>query len=119
MKFKIDENLPIDFAAVLCEAGHEASTVGEQRMGGAGDAAVARACSAEERILLTLDMDFSDVRVYPPGNYPGLVVFRLRDQDKPTLMQLLQRFLSLVATHPIEHRLWIVEEAQVRIRNGE
>ena len=35
MKFKIDENLPTEAADLLRSAGHDAVTVGEQRLGGA------------------------------------------------------------------------------------
>ena len=37
MKFKIDENLPVEFADELRAIGHDAITVLEQRMGGAAD----------------------------------------------------------------------------------
>lgn len=37
MHFKIDENLPIEIAALLTNAGHNAKTVNEQQMQGAKD----------------------------------------------------------------------------------
>jgi predicted nuclease of predicted toxin-antitoxin system len=44
MRFKVDENLPADVAAVLREAGHYASTVLEEGLGGALDSAIASVC---------------------------------------------------------------------------
>jgi hypothetical protein len=29
---------------------------------------------------MTFDLDFADVRHYPPGSHGGIVVFRLHDQ---------------------------------------
>ena len=82
MRFKVDENLPIEVAQMLRQAGREAATVLEQHLGGSEDAQLAPLCQLESRILVTLDMDFSDIRNYPPAEFPGLVVLRLRQQDK-------------------------------------
>ena len=41
-------------------------------MAGAVDPDVAQACQKEARALVTLDLDFSDIRAYPPkGGLPG------------------------------------------------
>lgn len=86
MRFKVDENLPVEVAEMLRQAGHDAATVLEQHLGGSDDAQLAALCQLESRILVTLDMDFSDIRSYPPTEYPGLVVLRLRQQDKPHVL---------------------------------
>jgi predicted nuclease of predicted toxin-antitoxin system len=82
MRFKIDENLPIEVAEALRQVGHDAATVLEQQHGGSADAQLATLCQHESRVLVTLDMDFADIRNYPPAEFPGLIVLRLRQQDK-------------------------------------
>jgi predicted nuclease of predicted toxin-antitoxin system len=116
MRFKVDENLPIEVAKILRVAGHDAATVLEQHLGGSDDAQLAALCQLESRILVTLDMDFSDIRNYPPADYPGLVVLRLRQQDKPYVLDLFMRLIQVLHQEPIEGRLWIVEEDRIRIR---
>ena len=44
MKFKVDENLPVEVAQLLRETGHDVITVLEQGLGGAKDQAVAEIC---------------------------------------------------------------------------
>jgi predicted nuclease of predicted toxin-antitoxin system len=78
MRFKIDENLPVEVAELLGNAGHDAVTVMEQQMGGSEDVEIAVACQEESRILVTLDLDFADIRAYPPSEFPGFVVLRLK-----------------------------------------
>ena len=70
MRFKVDENLPIDVAIVLRQWAHDAVTVLEQGLGGSDDASLATHCRHEGRILVTLDMDFSDIRSYPLPSLP-------------------------------------------------
>ena len=45
------------------------------------DQAVATACTAEKRILVTLDLDFADMRSYGSSEAPGIIVMRLPRQD--------------------------------------
>jgi len=72
VRLKLDENLPIQLRLLIEESGHDALTVLDQEIGGAKDAELASLCIAEERVLITLDTDFADIRMYPPGNHPGI-----------------------------------------------
>jgi predicted nuclease of predicted toxin-antitoxin system len=117
LKFKIDENLPVEAAEVLAAAGNDAVTVPDQRMGGAPDPDLANVCRREDRAILTLDLDFADIRAYPPGDYPGIIVLRLVRLDKPRLLAVIRRLLPMLKQEPLAGHLWIVEEARVRIRS--
>lgn len=119
MKFKVDENLPIELADLLNEAGHDAVTVHDEKLAGADDDDIAPVCQHEARAFLTFDLGFSDIRSYPPSNYPGLVVFRLKSQDKPHVLKVCERLLAIMKTEDVVQRLWIVEETRVRIRRIE
>lgn len=119
MRFKIDENLPAESAGVLCDAGHDALTIHDQRMVGEPDAQVATVCQSEQRALVTLDLDFADIRAYPPAEHHGIVVLRPRTQAKPAVLQLLKQLIPLLSTEPFEGNLWILQENGLRIREGE
>ena len=69
MRFKLDENLPGALAKIFVEAGHDASTVVDQGIGGAADPDIASVCQSEGRAIVTMDMDFADIRLYPPQHY--------------------------------------------------
>jgi predicted nuclease of predicted toxin-antitoxin system len=116
MKFKIDENLPKELADLLRDAGHDAATIHEERMIGAADASIAQVCQAEERCILTLDVDFADIRHYPPEQYPGIIVFRVSRKDKPSLLELAGRLRDELTGRELSKTLWIVEENRIRIR---
>jgi predicted nuclease of predicted toxin-antitoxin system len=115
MKFKTDENLPTEAAELLRAAGHDALTIGDERLGGSADETIAAACQREGRVLLTLDLDFADIRTYPPDRYPGFVVLRLVRQDKANVLKAVGRTILLLKRDAVTGRLWIVEERQVRI----
>jgi len=119
MQFKIDENLPVESAQLLEAAGHEAKTIHDQQMVGQPDPNVANVCRNEMRSLVTLDLDFSYIRAYPPDEYHGLIVLRPRRQAKPLVLALLERVvIPLLSRESVDRCLWIVDERGVRIREG-
>ncbi|HET7259614.1 MAG TPA: DUF5615 family PIN-like protein [Candidatus Acidoferrum sp.] len=118
MKFKIDENLPAEFAAVLGEAGFEAATVSEERLSGATDSALLDRCRTEMRVLVTLDLDFANVQAHPPGTHSGIIVFRSKSQDKLALIALLKRIVPALKSRSAEGQLWIVQPDRIRYREA-
>lgn len=119
MHFKIDENLPAEASIILTDAGHDALTIHDQKMIGAVDAHVASVCKSEQRALLTLDLDFADIRTYPPTEHHGIVVLRPKDQAKSSVLQLLMKLIPLLSTEPLPGNLWILQDNGLRIREGE
>jgi predicted nuclease of predicted toxin-antitoxin system len=118
MQFKIDENLHDEVAALLASAGHDAHTVHVEGLTGGNDSALAAHCRNENRVLVTLDRDFADIRAYPPADHTGLIVLRVGNQSRRHVLNVTTRVLDLLKREPVAGRLWIVSEAGVRIRGG-
>ncbi len=118
MLFKVDENLHADAAELLCAAGHDAVTVFDQGLQGHADGEIAEVCRDERRAIVTLDLDFSDIREFPPEDHAGIIILRLLDQSRPAVLRALQRVIPLLTVEPLVGHLWIVEEDRVRIRSG-
>ena len=118
MKFKLDENLPEKVRETLDEFGHDVRTVVDEGLSGASDQAVFEACVAEDRILVTLDLDFSDIRAYPPGSCPGVWVIRPQAQTIVAIDKLVRAGVRLCSVERVRGQLWVIDEQRVRIRDG-
>jgi predicted nuclease of predicted toxin-antitoxin system len=105
LKFKIDENLPVEAAATLRDSGFDAETIAARVRG-------------EGPVLLTLDLDFANIRAYPPDRHPGIIVLRLTTQDKPTVVEYVRRIAAAVKLRNPGGELWIVEADRIRFRPG-
>ncbi len=116
MHFKIDENLPPLVAELLREAGHDVRTVYDQGLRSCADPQLLRACQTEGRALLSLDLDFSNILVYPPEHYAGLIVLRPRKPGAHAVATLVRRLLPQVGKIAVAGRLWIVDEKRIRVR---
>ena len=112
MKIKLDENVHGDAQAALAGWRHDVTTVHDETLAGHPDSKLAATVRAERRCLVTFDLDFADTRRYPPPEYAGIVVLRLR---VPTSKTQVRRLVSFFASNPdVEGKLWIVDEARAR-----
>lgn len=117
MKFKVDENLPVEAAELLRKEGYDVVTVRDQNLEGSTDQDIAKVCNNEKRALITIDKDFADILSYPPGESFGLIVLRLRWQDKAHVLKAIERILPILRREQPEKQLWIVGESRIRIRD--
>jgi predicted nuclease of predicted toxin-antitoxin system len=116
VRLKLDENVPRDVEALLRDSGHDVQTVLEERLGGNPDPRVLEACRGESRVLITFDLDFSNIRLYPPASHSGVGVLRPHTQSIDNTLVLLTGALVALETESVRARLWIIEPGQVRIR---
>jgi predicted nuclease of predicted toxin-antitoxin system len=76
VRFKLDENLPIDLAGDLRNLGHSADTVSDEGLCGAPDSEIVEAANVARRVLLTLDKGIANLQHYPTAQHAGVVLFR-------------------------------------------
>jgi predicted nuclease of predicted toxin-antitoxin system len=115
VRFKIDENMPAEAAELLRRAGDDAVSVADEQLCGADDETLAERFQAEGRALITLDLDFADIRAYPPQEYAGIIVLRSRNQLKPVILALMRRLVPLLKTERLSGCLWVVGHDRVRM----
>ncbi len=116
MKFKLDENVTAAAAALFASGGHDVDTVAHEGLTGAADADVMAAARSGERMLVTFDVEFGDVRQHPVGSHSGVVVLRLGDQRPTIVLDVLR---GLVENHDLDAlagSLVVVTERMIRIR---
>lgn len=87
MKLKLDENMPARLASVFARRGHDVDTVEKEGLAGRPDTEVWEAAKSEGRMLITQDLDFSDIRRFEPGTHPGLLLVRLREPGGNELLK--------------------------------
>jgi predicted nuclease of predicted toxin-antitoxin system len=116
--FKIDENLRDEVAEFLVREGHDAMTVHAEGLRGCVDPVLTQHCLNEGRALVTLDLDFADIRAFPPTTGAGIIVLRVHEQSRANVMRAMPRIADLLKREPLAGRLWIVTDAGVRIRGA-
>ena len=117
MKLKLDENFPGDVAGALRDGGFDVQTAAQEGMSGASDRAVLSEAQQEERVFVTLDLDFSDIRAYPPRDYYGIVVLRPHSQAEGAVARVMSEVIDVLSRERVAQRLWIAEPNRIRIHD--
>lgn len=118
MRFVVDADLTRAIDALIISYRHVAIDVRDVGLGDADDPDIAAYAKANDLCLVTGDWGFSDIRIYPPADYPGVVVIGLPvHATGPMFVRALRQLLNrpdLVAALP--GRLTIVEMHRIRMR---
>lgn len=117
MQFLIDACLPRDFVPILRSYDHAATDVRNIGMGTARDVDIAAYTRANQLCLLTEDWGFADIRVYPPAQHYGIVVFELPDNSIDHKLEALRSLLGRKdVVDALPGRLAIVTLNKIRLR---
>jgi predicted nuclease of predicted toxin-antitoxin system len=116
MKFKVDENLPLEIADDLVRLGHDADTVHDEGLGGADDAVVVEAARASERILLTLDKGIASIQQHPIADQSGVVLFRPSNSGRGEVLSFVRLRLGALLEMELPGHLTVVSPTRIRVR---
>jgi hypothetical protein len=101
---KLDENLGLSAIELLRHAGYAAERVYDEGLSGAKDPVVWQRVCQEHRFFITLDLDFADIRRFPPGSHPG-VPFAQAEEPQPRCR--LERVAAGLARVSFANPQWV------------
>ncbi len=113
---KLDEHLSLAHVDLLRDAGYDADRVDQQGLSGATDEEVWERVGADNRFFITLDLDFSDIRRYPPGTHPGILLIRARNRSTSAVTDILARVAAELSLDYLRGCLAIANSSFTRIR---
>ena len=119
MKLKLDENLSRHLKPALVELGHDVLTASDEDLLSRPDVEVAKCAAREGRIVLTLDIGFADLRKYPPGSHPGIILFRPVSLGPLSVNRFVGDFIRSTDLSAFSGCVAVVEPHGVRVRRPE
>lgn len=117
MKLKLDENLSRHLKPVLLGLGHDVLTAADENLLSHPDTEIAQAAKEEQRMLLTLDVEFADLRKYPPGSHPGVILFRPLSLSPLSVNAFITDFVRRTDLDKLAACVAVVDPVHVRIRS--
>ena len=116
MRFLADMGVDIRVVDWLRERGHDAVHLREHGMHRAPDEAIFAKAIAEDRIVLTFDLDFGTLGALASDRSPGIVLFRLSNARLATVIARLGAVLADAADVLARPAIVLVEDTRLRIR---
>ena len=116
VKIKLDENLSRHLKASIAQLGHDARTAEEEGLLAKSDVHVGSVAKSEGRMVFTLDLDFADLRKFPPGSHPGVVLFRPRSMGPLAMNGFILKFAQDTDLSELIGCVAVVEPHRIRVR---
>jgi predicted nuclease of predicted toxin-antitoxin system len=120
LRILVDESLSPKLADNLAEDGHECYHANRLGLRGQSDKVIHEAALERTAILISRDLDFSNITKFPPGSHPGLIVIRWPSQIRNrVLIEAIRTRLRTLAESDITGNTVIMEPDRTRIRRKE
>ncbi len=85
---------------------------------GSDDATVSRSATEVERLVVTLDRGFGDVKRYPPGGHAGILVLRIDDQSATSVRSALRALVESVDLDALAGCVAVFHGGNLRVRRS-
>ncbi len=116
MRLLLDMNMPRSVAAPLRARGLDTVHLGEIGLGHLADQAIFVHAKAEERIVVTFDLDFGEIAGIAGDHGCAVVLLRLRSVRAAHVLARLEVALAQAGAALAVGSLVLVEDARIRIR---
>src|SRR5258708_31396793 len=119
MRFLLDINVSPAIGEALRADGHDAVHVREIGLGDLPDREVFAHAAADNRVLVSFDLDFGDIAGSARAGTPGVLLLRLRSPQRPHMLDRLRIAIAATSLPLGEGAIVLVEDARIRIRRLE
>ncbi len=116
MRIFIDECVWQVTRDFIRQLGHDIVTVEERGLAGVDDDIILSRAVSENRVFLTRDMDLSNILLYPPADYLGIVVLKIMPNTIDGVHDTLASALTYLTQDSIKKTLVIVDHNKFRER---
>jgi predicted nuclease of predicted toxin-antitoxin system len=116
MKFFADECVYYATTQLLRSWQHDVVTAQEAGLAGKPDEDILAYAIKHERVLITIDMDFSNIRRFPPRTYIGIIVLKIRPRVAEKIHSVLEQVLRDVDKEQLSKSLVIIDQSKYRVR---
>ena len=106
----------LSVARWLREQGHDIAELRDQGLHRLPDSEIFAKARAENRIVLTFDLDFGEIAALSRARTPSVIIFRLRNTRTPAVIARLATVLGSVAAELARGAVVVVEESRHRVR---
>ncbi|GAK49491.1 hypothetical protein U14_00713 [Candidatus Moduliflexus flocculans] len=115
MKILADECVYQLTVNLLRKWGYTVITAQEVGLAGCSNGEVLRYAQHHQLAFLTRDKDFTDIRIYQPSDYHGIVVLKITPSNQGDVHHILRECLQILSFEQLHGTLVIVDRKKYRI----
>ena len=118
MKLFASENLFELIIAYLRSLGHDVLSIRDAGLSGIPDDKVYQIACKENRVIVTMDKDFSRIFRFPPDRCGGIIVAKIYKRTVDETLEIFKKFHSSLKETDILENLVIITPEGIRIKRS-
>lgn len=116
MRFLADMNVDVRVVEWLRQQGYDATHLRDEGLHRLPDGAIFAKASSENRVILTFDLDFSEIAALSHGKKPSLVLLRLHNPRASHVISRLAAVLENSKGALEKGAVVVIEKSRHRVR---
>jgi len=116
VRFLADMGVSMRVVEWLRRGGHDVRHLREEGLQRLPNGEIFRKAVAEQRIVLTFDLDFGEIVALSEGRLTSVILFRLRNTRTPRVIERLSQVLAHCAREAEQGAVIVVEDSRHRVR---
>lgn len=116
MNFLTDANVYVPMVEALRKMGHDVYDLREQGRGALQDSDVFSLAQSLRRIFVTMDKDFTNILLYPPGKHEGVIVAKLSRLKVASGTRIFLEAIRSLDENEIKGNIVIIDYMGTRVR---
>ena len=116
MRFLADMGVDVRIVQWLRQHAHDAKHLRDEGLQRLPNGEIFAKAVAEDRVILTFDLDFGEISALAGGRKTSVVLFRLHNTRTPHVISRLAAALAECSTALQEGAVVVVEESRSRVR---
>jgi predicted nuclease of predicted toxin-antitoxin system len=116
MRLFVDECVYAVTTATLRLWGHDVETAQEAGLSGHDDEELLQYATSQNRVLISIDMDFSNALRFVPSSHSGIIILKIRPSTIDNVHHVLKQFFDHYTEDDAHHSLVIADQTKYRVR---
>ena len=119
LRFLIDEDCPLSLENLLNSKGYDTIHVKTSGLSGTKDPELFMFAQKGQRIIISRDLGWANIKNYPPNSHCGLIILRFPfEAVAMEIRQVVEQFIDCVDISEIVGAIVIVDKNKFRIRKS-
>jgi predicted nuclease of predicted toxin-antitoxin system len=119
VRFLVDEDCPLSLETLLNSRGYDTIHVKTSGLSGTKDPELFIFAQEQQRIIISRDLGWANIKNYPPNSHCGLIILRFPfEAIAMEIRQVVEQFIDLVNISEIVGATVIVDKNKFRIRKS-
>jgi len=116
MKFLANENLFEPIIEYLKVLGHDVLSIREAGLSGITDDEVYKLACKDNRVIITMDKDFSRIFRFPPEKCGGIIVVKIYKRTVEETLRIFKKYFETIGDEKVRKNQIVITPVGARIK---